>query len=142
VNWIPREVYYPLLALFMWVFALVLIPRDRFKPLLFYGLVWGFLAGFLFAWIFKAGLHLMEFKLVEPFSVFGVNLWISFAWIPAIMVFLYHLPSSKRWYFFPVYLLIFALASASIDKLFHGMGLLKYNFWNPWFRFIVAILWF
>ena len=139
---ISIEFYYPLCAVFIFVLALVLVPKDQLKPLFWYGLVWGFLAGYIFAWIFGTGLKLFEYQFAEPFKVFGVCLWLSFAWIPAIMIYLYYLPSSELWYAFPLYLLIFALASASLDEVFHGSGLLKYHFWNPFFRFIVAVFWF
>ena len=125
---ISKELYYPSCAMFLFVLALVLVPKDKFKTLFWHGLVWGFLASYLFAWIFGMELQLFEYQLAEPFKVFGVCLWLAFAWIPAIMIYLHYLPSSELWYAFPLYLLIFSLASASLDEVFHGAGLLKYNF--------------
>lgn len=142
MHLIPVELYYPLLAVFMWLFALVLIPKDKLKTLFWYGLVWGFLAGKLMGFVCGAWLNLYAYQLVEPFKFLGGSLWLSFAWIPAIMIYLYYLPMNELKYTFPLYLLAFALASAGIDEVFHAAGLLNYNFWNPFFRFIIAIFWF
>lgn len=142
MSWVPKEFYYPLFFGFMWIFILVLIPKDKLKGLFFYGLVWGFLAAYPFIWIFAEWLHLFEYFHAEPFKVFGVNLLLAGAWIPAIMLFLYYLPSDHSRYARPLYFLIFALASASIDGFFHSVGLLKYYFWSPWFRYIISLIWF
>jgi hypothetical protein len=142
MGFIPPDGYYPLCALLFWGLASVLIPKGKWKPLFWYGLVWGFLAGYIFIWIFGFGFHLFEYKLGEPFKSFGVCVWLTFAWIPAIMIYLYELPSSRVWYVYPMYLIVFALASASLDQVFHAAGLLKYDHWNPFFRFIIALLWF
>jgi len=142
MSLVPKEFYYPLCAVLLFGLALALVPKDKFKPLFWYGLVWGFFAGYFFVWIFGTWLKLFEYQFAEPFKVFGVCLWLAFAWIPAIMVYLHFLPLSKLWYAFPLYLLIFALASASLDEVFHQAGLLKYDFWNPFVRFMVAVFWF
>lgn len=139
---IPVEVYYPLCAVFFFILLLVLVPKNQFKTLFWHGLVWGFFAGYVFAWIFGTGLNLLEYRFAEPFKTFGVCIWLSLAWTPAIMIYLYYLPSNRSKYAFPLYLSIFALASASLDDVFHGAGLLKYNFWNPFLRFTVAVFWF
>jgi hypothetical protein len=142
LSLIPVDWYYPLCALLFWILALALIPKEKMKPLFWYGLIWGFLAGCMFAWIFGIWLKLLDYNVAEPFKPFGVCIWLAFGWVPAIMIFLNHLPPKKLWYALPLYILIFALASASLEDVFHLAGLLKYRFWNPFFRFIVALIWF
>ena len=92
MSWIPKDLYYPLLFGLMWIMALVLIPKDKYKTLLFYGLVWGLFCSYLFIWILASWLHLFEYLQAEPFKTLGINLWLGCAWIPAIMLFLFYLP--------------------------------------------------
>ena len=142
MNRIPVGLYYLIIAFLMWGLALVLIPKEKFKPLFWYGLIWGYLAGHIFAWIFGVGLHCYEYKLIKPFRPFYANAWLNFAWIPAIMIYLFHLPTSNLWYVYPLYLVTFSLASASIDDIFHEAGLLKYYHWSSLIRFIITLTWF
>ncbi len=139
---IPIDWYYIVIAFLMWGLALFLIPKEKYKPLFWYGLIWGYLAGSIFAWIFGQWLHCYEYKLVEPFRPFYTNIWLNFAWIPTIMIYLFYLPTSNLWYIYPLYLITFSLASAGLDDIFHQAGLLKYYHWNLFIRFIISLIWF
>jgi hypothetical protein len=126
----------------MWGLALILIPKEKYKSLFWYGLIWGCLVGHIFGWIFGLGLHCYEYQQGGPFMPFHTNFWLNFAWVPAIIIYLYYLPSSNLPYVYPLYLLTFSLASAGLDEIFHEAKLLIYYHWNPFFRFIIAVLWF
>ena len=91
MSLIPLDWYYPLCALLMWGLAVILVPREKWKLLFWYGMIWGFLAGYIFAWLLGLALHLYEYKLLGPFKVLGANIWLNFAWIPTIMIYIYNL---------------------------------------------------
>ena len=139
---IPIDWFYIGIAFLMWGLALFLIPKEKYKSLFWYGLIWGYLAGHIFAWIFGLWLHCYEYKLAEPFRPFYTNIWLNFAWIPTIMIYLFCLPTSNLWYIYPLYLITFSLASAGLDDIFHQAGLLKYYHWNSFIRFIISLIWF
>ncbi len=137
----PVELAYPLFSLFLFFLAVILIPRDKFKDLFWVSLLWGYMFSILSAFLGKQ-LGLFEWEHIFPFEFLGSVQWLDFAWIFAVMLFLYYIPESKGWYVYPSYLAIFSLASAAIDMIFHELGLLTYVNWNPFCRFGLALLWF
>jgi hypothetical protein len=140
--YLPIQVYLPLFAMTMVALVVLFVPRENFGKLFWLGLIWGFLANIFFVLIFSKWFGLFEWRHVYPFRFLNQSVWVSFAWILTIIFFLNHLPEGKIWYRYPVYLLAFSVASAALDKVFYQIGLLHYFHWNPFYRFLVALIWF
>ncbi len=139
---IPIEYYYPIFSFFMFSLAYLLIPREKFTNLFWFGLIWGFLFNIIFNLIFGSLFNLFRYQHTEAFSFLGSPLWINFAWIFAVMLYLYYLPQETKWYLFPLYIFTFSVASAALDLVFNQTGMLTYANWNPFYRFIFALIWF
>ena len=139
---IPLEYYAPVFGLFLLLLLVVFVPRERYKELFWFGLVWGFLFSTAVTFLFSEVFHLFHYEKVKPFILFGAPLWLTFAWIPAVMLYLYFLPDGGEWYVFPLYLLGFAVAGMEIDGVLNQGGLLVYDRWAPFCRFILSLAWF
>lgn len=139
---IPVEYYYPIFSVFMFALAYLLIPREKFTNLFWYGLIWGFLFSIIYVLIFGNLFNLFRYQHTEPFTFLGSPLWLNFAWIFAVMLYLHYLPQETVWYLFPLYILSFSIASAALDMVFNKTGMLEYINWNPFYRFILMLIWF
>lgn len=139
---LPIEIYYPAFTFLMLFLTIIFVPKNKFKSLFWLSLIWGFLFSIFFVFVFGGLLNLLQWRHAEPFSFYGAPVWLNVAWLLAIMIYLYFLPTQKEWYYFASYLLGFAFASAILDKIFNQIGLLDYIHWNPFYRFLVALFWF
>lgn len=118
------------------------VPRPQFPELFWFGLLWGFLGTIAFESIFGKVLGLFNWQHIAPFEFLGQSLWVCLAWIFSIIFYLSNLPETRGWFYYLVYLLAFSIASAALDKVFYQVGLLNYLHWNPFYRFLVALVWF
>ena len=139
---VPIEYYYPVFSGFMLFLTLVFVPRNQFKSLFWLGLIWGFLGSMIVGTIFGQIFKMFRWEYAMPFLFFGHPTWINLAWLLAIILYLYYLPTQKEWYFLAVYVIGFAVASATLDTIFHQIGLFHYLHWSPFYRFLVALAWF
>jgi hypothetical protein len=139
---IPPQYYYPLFALLMLVVVFVFVPKEKFGSLFWVSLIWGYVGTFLFNGIVGAGLDWFDWRFSGGFQVLGVSHWLALAWLLAMMLFLRFLPTRKAIYAFPGYLVAFAWASGMLDLQFHQLGLLVYHHWNPFYRFLLGLIWF
>ncbi len=139
---IPVEFYYPALAFLLLLLVVLFIPKAEIKQLFWISFLWGYVGSKAFAFIIGQALNLYKWKHAMPFEFLGAPHWLVLGWGLALMLYFYFLPESNDWYVFPTYLLIFAMASTALDKIFHNAGLLEYIHWNPLCRFILSLLWF
>jgi len=139
---LPLQAYLPLFASTMLGLVVLFVPRKRFAELFWLGLVWGFFANIIFVLVFSELLGLFKWQHVYPFRFLGQSIWTIFSWILTQIFYLNFIPEGDKWYRFPAYLLGFSVASAALDKVFYQLGLLNYIHWNPFFRFLVALVWF
>ncbi len=139
---IPVEYYYPILALLLLVLVIIFVPKEEFRKLFWLSFLWGYLGSKIFAIVIGELLHLYRWRHAEPFEFLGAPHWLVLGWGLAMMLYFYLLPASKERYAFPIYLLIFTMASTAIDWIFHSAGLLQYFHWNPGYRFLLALAWF
>ncbi|HEY8464058.1 MAG TPA: hypothetical protein VIM29_08595 [Bacillota bacterium] len=124
----------------MTFFALSLIPRKTIRKLFGYSLVWGYLGSIVFIKIFDHGLlNFFHWVEADPLVFIESPFLINLAWVPAIMIYLYFIPKPRHLFY--LYFLSVCLVSAGLDEIFHQLGLLRYIFWNPFARFIVAVIW-
>jgi len=139
---IPLELYTPVFAFFLLILLLTFVPKENFKKLFWFGLIWGYLGASVTAFFLSTVLNLFNYERIMPFIMFGSPLWLTFAWIPAIMLYLHFLPTRKEWYVFPLYLAAFSAAGMEIDGVLNRSGLLIYNHWTPFYRFLLSLGWF
>ncbi|HBE77142.1 MAG TPA: hypothetical protein DDW65_05090 [Firmicutes bacterium] len=139
---VPIEYYYPALALLLLGLVVLFVPRAEFRKLFWLAFLWGYVGSKIFIVIISDFFHLIKWKHAMPFEFLGAPHWLVFGWGLSMMIYFSCLPKSKVWYAFPTYLFIFALASAALDKIFNNLGLLEYVHWNPFYRFILAAIWF
>ncbi len=138
---LPIELYYPAFSLFMMFLAIVFVPREKFKSFFWIGLLWGYVFSILASFLGN-NLNLFRWEHIQPFGFLTSVQWLDLAWIFAVILFLYYIPEDPGWYVYPVYLIIFSIASAALDMVFHELGLLTYVNWSPIWRFILAFIWF
>lgn len=136
---IPLEYYAPVFAIFLLFLLVIFVPRERYKELFWFGLTWGFLLNSIMVFLISEVFNLFYYERVMPFIMFGAPLWLTFAWIPTIMLYLHFLPERDEWYMFPLYLIGFGVAGMEIDGVLNRGGLLLYNHWTPFYRFLLAI---
>ena len=142
MSMIPLEYYAPVFGLFLLLLLVIFVPRERYKELFWFGLVWGFLFSTAATFLISEVFHLFHYERVKPFILFGAPLWLTFAWIPAVMLYLHFLPEGGEWYVFPLYLVGFAVAGMEIDGVLNRGGLLLYDHWTPFYRFLLSLIWF
>jgi hypothetical protein len=139
---ILRELAYPFFALFLLVLTIVYVPKQKFGSLFWVSLVWGFFFSIIFNLIFGEWLHLFHWEHAYPFIFLGSPIWLSIAWLAAIMFYLRFIPTREVWYVFPVYLLVFVFASLALETIFNQAGLFFYTGWNPFYRFLASLILF
>lgn len=134
---------YPVFASTMVVLSLVLIPRERYSV---------FLPVIFIATLIHSGLLYVAINIIEawqyvgdePFSVFGIPLFILIAWGAAFALFLWGLPEKlPRWGHY-VYITAFALGGTILDSMFHSLGIRAYSEWYSgwmWFFPLFLIFW-
>lgn len=127
----------------MVVLSLVLIPRERYRvfmPVIFIATL--FHSGLIYIAINIA--EAWQYVAEEPFSVFGIPIFILIAWGASLALFLWGLPEKlPRWTHY-VYIASFALAGTFIDAIFHSIGLRRYSEWFSgwmWFFPLFFIFW-
>ena len=142
IRQIPLNLYYPIFALTMLFLVALFIPKAQFRHLFWISLFWGFFVCHFFILIFGALLNLFQWVHAFPYVFLSAPIFIKIAWLFSIMLYFYFLPRRNEWYVLPMYILMFSFISAALDQIFHQMGLLVYYHWNPWFRFLLAVVWF
>ncbi len=138
---IPVEFYYPSLAFLLWALVLSFIPKTEIRRLFWISFLWGYLGSKIFVIIFSNFFNLFRWNHSIPFEFLGAPHWLVLGWTFALMLYFYFLPKTKERYAFPTYLFAFALSSAALDRIFNHAGLLEYLHWNPFYRFIIALVW-
>ena len=138
---VPIEYYQPALAFLLLGLVVLFVPKEEVRKLFWLAFLWGYIGSKTFI-VISGMLNLTKWKHMMPFEFLGAPHWLVFGWGMTMILFFSFMPKSKEWYAFPVYLLIFGLASAALDNIFHNAGLLEYIHWNPFYRFILTLIWF
>ncbi len=134
----PYDLHYFGFGLMMFLFMVILVPREGIRRLFGISFVWGYLGSFIFIVTFSGLLNLFKWQ-ETPFTFIGSPVILNLAWAPAILIYLYFMPKTKH--LFWLYVLTFSLVSAGLDAVFNQLGTLQYNFWGPPARFVVAVAW-
>lgn len=139
---VPIEYNYPILALLLFGIVLSFIPKEEVRRLFWISFLWGYLESKLSVFIFSKIFKCYQYRYAMPFEFLGAPHWLVLGWTFTLMIYFYFLPKTKEWYAFPIYLFAFTLTSTALDKIMNQIGLLEYINWNPFYRFIIALLLF
>ncbi len=120
--------------------SFVVIDRERYRGLFFYGLVGGFLASSVFIGVMTAvgGFHYENFGSMH---FFRIPIFITLAWIPAIMLFLHFMPGVGPVYYW-LYLLSWVLLSSMIQRGLEYKGLMIRGWFNEGIRAVFSLVWY
>lgn len=121
--------------------VLVFVPRREIKKVFWFSLLWGSTVDAILILLFRI-FNIYYYDKLEPFNFFGVPIWISLAWSPAIILFIYFYPDRKEWYYQIFYITFFSMAGVGIGLFFTQVGLLKEVHWNELLRFPMHFIWF
>jgi hypothetical protein len=126
-----------ILAVAVWAFALILIPRDRFLKLLPFGIYAGFLLALVIHLMGVPVLGLWAFRKMTM-AVFGIPVFLLVAYIAEVMLFVNFLPTGTL--AVTAYILAFSLANLAVEYLFSRGGYRIFIRWGFMYTFLVAIL--
>ena len=126
-----------ILAVVVWVIALLIVPQESFRRLVPFGIIAGFGLGLLVNIVAFSIFGLYGFGQVL-WPILGIPFWAVFAWIPSVIVFAYYLPERSLprlgW------LLLFPLGYTAIEFLFLRAGLRFFApEWNLFYAFLLAL---
>lgn len=136
-----KSIYFFYKALLFGVATLVTIPREVYKKYLIWGFILGGVGELAMVTIFERLLHLIKYKNMGFFNVFGlVSFWTPLAWMFTFMLFFYFLP--VRRIFFYLYLLGFAFFAHMVGLVLQNLGLFEYIGTYIYYAPLVFFLWF
>jgi hypothetical protein len=124
----------------MLLLLLAFVPRPTIKKWFWFGMLWGSGMDIFLILLFKLS-HFYFYLNTKPFDFYGVPIWLTFAWIPAIIMFIHFLPQRKEPYIFYLYLSSFAMLGVLIGIFFTQISLIKEIHWHSLLRFPVQFLW-
>lgn len=129
---------YSLLAGGFWILGLLLVPADRFRRLLPFGLIAGFALAAAINVVGSGILGLWRFGGTGLLTVQGVPLMALLAWVPVVILFAHFLPSTAPWRL--AWLLLFPLGFTLLE-----FGLLRLGVrtfapnWNLFHAFALSL---
>jgi hypothetical protein len=138
---LSNNLYYPVLAITMLLFALLFIPKPAFKKLFWFGLLWGSGVDAILIFIIKL-LNLYHYVNSEPFSFYGSPMFINLSWIPVIIMFIYFRPRRKEKYIMPLYIAAFSFVGLYVGIILTHVGLIVEKHWHVLLRFPLWYIWF
>lgn len=136
-----KSIIFLLKAFFFALATVVVIPKNVYKRYFIYGFIFGAIGDLIMATITGPVLHLIEYKNMGPFNLFGVvSFWTPIAWMFAFMLFFYFLPV-RRIFLYP-YIIGFAIYGYLVGILLQQLDLFEYNGNYIYFAPLTFIVWF
>ncbi len=135
LTWVPA-----IKVAVLGVITLLLIPKDRLRHYLVYGLILG---GFLDIVIVIAftNIHLIRYKNFDPFGVFGVmSLFTPIAWALAFAIFFFLLPR-KKLVLIP-FIFTYSFFGYSLGLVLENLNTFEYIGWWHYGAPFFIFLWF
>ncbi|AGB40722.1 hypothetical protein Halha_0749 [Halobacteroides halobius DSM 5150] len=127
------------LFLILAVGMILVVPTEKIRDLLPFGLVGGFLVAIIIQYLAVNIFRLWEFNYaLVPLA--GFPLGVGLAWVPPEIVFGYFWPSLETKLTRVMYILFFAIVSTLLEYLFLLMGYRKYLNWNIYSTFLLAVV--
>ena len=139
---INKSFYYLIIAAILGGAAIALIPKEKYKKFLIYGLLFGGLGNAIIITLFSKVFPLFKYKNMGVFNILGLySIWTPIAWIFVFAIFLYLLPVKKV--FLVPYIITFLGFNVAMGMIMHSLGLFEYN--KPLYQYLDLIdftLWF
>lgn len=134
---------YPLWAFMMVATSMILVPRKNYKYLLPHGIFGTVIISVILAVTINL-IKAWKYVDIEPFSIFGISVFILVAWGATIIIFLWALPLDLPSYVNWLYIALFSIMGVVLDSIFHNLGLRPYASWYRnwmWFFISYGIFW-
>jgi hypothetical protein len=141
VSQTNNSIYYPILALSVLIFAIILIPRAEFKKWFWFSLFWGSGVDAILILLIKL-LNLYHYIKAEPFSFYGSPMFINLSWVPVILMFIHFLPNRSEKYILYLYIAAFSFIGLYVGIILHSVGLIVETHWHELLRFPLWYGWF
>lgn len=136
-----KSIFFLFKALFFGLATVIVIPRNVYKRIFIYGFIFGAIGDTIVATITGPVLHLIKYKNMGPFNIFGIfSFWTPIAWMFALMLFFYFLPV-RRAFLIP-YIVGFALFGYFLGIVLQQLGLYEYIGIYIYFAPVTFIIWF
>ena len=133
---IDKSYYYIIIAALIGGAALVLIPKDRYKKYLLYGLLFGGLGDTIIVTLFSKIFPLFQYKNMGVFNVLGLfSIWTPITWTFVFAIYFYLLPVRKV--FLVPYVLTFIGFNVAMGMVMSALGLFEYH--KPYYQYLDLI---
>lgn len=125
------------LAVVLWVVALVAVPQENFRRLVPFGLIAGFGLALLINLFGSPIFQLWSFNRLS-WPILGIPFWVLLSWVPSVILFVYFLPDNALarlgW------LLLFPVGYTAVDYAFLKANLRFYSpNWNLAYAFLLSL---
>lgn len=135
LSWIPA-----IKVAVLGVIMLLLIPKDRLRHYLAYGLIFGGLLDIVIV-VALTSMHLIRYKSFDPFGIFGVvSLFTPIAWALAFAIFLFMLPRKKP--LLVPFIFTYSLFGYSLGLVLENVNVFEYIGWWHYGAPVLIFLWF
>ncbi len=136
-----KDMYYFLLAMMLFVGALLLIPKFLYKKFFIYGFLLGGVPNVALIVVAGGVFHLFKYLNLGPLGIWGLfSIWTPVAWTFTFMLYLYFLPVRKFFYY--PYILCFAFLGYLTGQALKGLGLFVLQDSYAYFEPLTFIIWF
>lgn len=120
------EIVFLIKAIFFGFAAIILIPKEKYRKFLVYGLIFGGIGDILLILIVGRLLGGFQYRNLGVFNILNVtSFWSPLAWMFVKMFFFYGLPLRKH--FFYLYILAFGFFGYCVGLVLENFGLFHYS---------------
>lgn len=131
---------YILIAVVVSFIALVLIPKEKYKHYLLYGMIFGGIGEVMVVTLLTY-IGLIKYKNMGPFNIFGLfPFWTPLTGLFLFMIFFYLLPARKG--FLITYILCFTALNYGTGIIFKQFSLFEYPDIYLYIAPFISILWY
>ncbi len=127
---------WPVAAIVLLAFSVILIPRHRWIELIPSAVLGGFVLSYIVQIIGGTLLGLWAYKNMS-LPVLGMPLWLAIAFAAEVMIFLHFLPESQGTRL--AYVIVFSAALGLADFALAHFGLKTFSRWNPYYSAILFV---
>ena len=122
------------ILLFTILFALV--PLERIKRLLGYGLMGGIGLAIVIFYVFSGYYNLWD--TIGSIQILGFGILPVIAWFPPTIIFGHFFPRNDKFIFQAAYVLVFVLGALFAQFLFLKLNMWENNNWNYFYTFLLS----
>lgn len=125
------------LAVVLWVVALLAVPQEDFRRLVPFGLIAGFGLALLINLFGGPILGLWGFRQLA-WPILGIPFWVLLAWVPSVILFVHFLPGNALARL--AWILVFPAIYTGLDYYFLQTGLRFYSpNWSLPYAFLLGV---